>query len=149
MKLKFEVTALDLLFGRIITQDVIGSLVPQHHAPRTIVALRYVAFEGAVVERMIFDFHRESLSRWIEACPLRDRPAHKNAPYFQAEVVVETRGIVTLYAKKAAPCRTLSFVFRRPGLGSLVKFSFLRVFFETHNLPSLCLRADSGKVLGC
>ena len=57
MQLELEIAALQLRFGRLIAEHVILTGIPKHHTARAIIAFRYVAFESAVVERMVLYFH--------------------------------------------------------------------------------------------
>ena len=53
---KLVITARQLFFRRRITQQFVGSAIPQHHAAFA-VAFRNHAFEIAVIHRMIFHVH--------------------------------------------------------------------------------------------
>ena len=73
-----------------------GASVPDHDRAAAVFALRDHALERGVVERMILDLNGQRLHRWVEAGPLRHRPAFERAVVLQAEVVVQPAGGVLL-----------------------------------------------------
>ena len=74
--------------------------VPQHDDAGAI-AGGDDAFELAVVERVIFDVHREPLRRRIERGSFRDRPGEQHAVVLESKVVVQVTGEVLLHAEEA------------------------------------------------
>src|SRR5438045_8967753 len=73
----FQLVAEHVLFvvGRDGSVRRVGAAIPKHDGAATVLSLRDRAFEGVVVDGVIFDLHRESLHRWIKAGPFRHRPA--------------------------------------------------------------------------
>src|SRR5438067_179213 len=63
--------------------------IPHDDAARAVIALGDIAFERAVIDRMILDMHREPLHRWIEARALGHGPRFERAVEFEPEVVVQ------------------------------------------------------------
>ncbi len=109
-----------------------GPAVPEHDRPRPVFALRDHTLEGAVLDRMVLDVHRESLVARVEGRALRHGPAQQNTVQLQPEVVVEPRRRVLLDAVgRAAAGAHLG-----GRLGGLGEVAFLLVVLESH--PGEC-----------
>ncbi len=63
--------------------------IPDDDGARAVLMRRNDALEGAVLQRMVFDVHREPLLVRVEAWALGDRPAQQHAIELQPEVVME------------------------------------------------------------
>ena len=82
--------------------------VPELHRAAAILVPGNGAFEIAVIERMVFDFHREPLVVRIERGPAGDRPGLEHAVEFEPEIVVQPgRGM--LLDHEATPLRGRDF----------------------------------------
>src|SRR5262249_17762578 len=64
--------------------------------PAAIFSLGDRAFEGAVLEGMVLNLDGEAFFGWIEAGAFGHGPADERAVHFEAEIGVETRGVVFL-----------------------------------------------------
>ena len=74
--------------------------IPDEHGAPAILALRDIAFEVAVIERMVLGLHRKPLFARHEARAPRDRPALQHAVEFEPEIVVQTRRCVLLHDER-------------------------------------------------
>ena len=91
--------------------------VPQLHRAAAILSLGNGAFEIAVIERMILDFHREPLVVRIERGPAGDRPGFEHAVEFEPEIVVQPgRGVLLDHEATPLRGRDLDFARRLRGL---------------------------------
>src|SRR6516165_6498294 len=93
--------------------------IPELHSAAAILAFGNGAFEIAVVERMVLDFHRQALVMRIERGPPGDRPGFEHAVKFQPEIVVQARSGMLLDHEAA--------LLRRPDRGFAAR---LRGLFE-------------------
>src|SRR5262249_33102132 len=73
----------------LLVEQLVGPVVPDLDRPRAVLALRDLAFERRVVERVILDVHRKVLLTRLERNALRHGPAREHAVAFQPEVVVQ------------------------------------------------------------
>ncbi|MNV26890.1 hypothetical protein D3C71_1180200 [compost metagenome] len=73
--------------------------VPDNHIARTVMAFGDAAFEAGVVQRMVFDVHRQALDLGVQRRALGHRPALERAIEFQAKVIMQARGVVLLDAE--------------------------------------------------
>lgn len=62
-------------------------------------SLRDVAFKGRVIQRVIFDMHRQALDLRVEAGAFGSRPALQCAFDLKAKIVVQARGVMLLNAE--------------------------------------------------
>ena len=93
MQREFQVAFPESLLG------IVGfpiAAVPELHGAAAILALRNGAFEIAVVERMVFHFHRQPLVARIERGPPGDRPGFEDAIELEPEIVMQARRIMLL-----------------------------------------------------
>ncbi len=60
------------------------------------------AFEGRIVDRMIFHLHRHALDLRVVTGPLGHGPALQRVTHLQAEVVVPAAGVVQLHHENGA-----------------------------------------------
>src|SRR5690606_29575018 len=74
-----------------------AAFIPEHDRAAAIFALGNGALEAAIVERMVFDAHGETLVGGIIGWALGHRPALEHAIEFDTKIVVETRGVVLLH----------------------------------------------------
>ena len=94
------------------------------------------AFEIAVIERMIFDLHRQPLVVRIERGAARDRPGFEDAVEFQPEIVVQPRRVMLL-DHEAPPLRRRHLRLAA-GLGGLFEIPLLSIGGEvlrTRSIP--------------
>ena len=82
-----------------------GSVVPDHDGAAAVFAFGDRAFELAVLQRMVFDLDGQALFRRIEAGAFWDGPAYEDAVHFEAEIVVQARGVVFLDDEAMAGAR--------------------------------------------
>src|SRR5579862_959190 len=76
--------------------------IPDKHGAGTVLALRNRPFEGAVIERMIFDMNGEALLAGYETGTARNRPAFQHAVEFEPKVIMQARRVVFLHDKAVA-----------------------------------------------
>src|ERR1035437_9103955 len=126
---EFQVAARQLLGSRNAAQQVERAAVPQHHAARSVVARRDVAFEIAVFDGVVFYVRGEMLHRGVERRPLRHGPRLQHAIHLQPEIVVQPRGVVPLHAKGIGGTLALLAGGR---FGRFLETAFGGVFFERH-----------------
>ena len=77
--------------------------VPELHGPAAILGFWNRAFEIAIIERMIFNFHRQALIVRIERRPLGNRPGFENAAELQPEIIMQPARCVLLDDKPPLP----------------------------------------------
>src|SRR5690606_33165720 len=77
-------------------------LVEPGHVPAAVLALRDLALEAGVVQRMVLHLHRHALDRRVEAGPLGHRPGLEGIAHLQAEVVVPPAGVMELHDEDRA-----------------------------------------------
>ena len=73
-----------------------GAGVPHDHAPGAIFALWNDALEVAIFERVILSRHGETLIACVHRRPLWNSPRFKDAVDLQAEVIVQSTGVMLL-----------------------------------------------------
>jgi hypothetical protein len=66
-------------------------LVPQEHRTAAVLALGDDPLEAAVLQRMIFDLHRQPLAGRVGIGAFGNRPALQDAVQLEAEVVMQLR----------------------------------------------------------
>ena len=82
--------------GARIADRFPGAVVPHDHRAAAVLAFRDLAFEAAVVERMVLHVHGHALVGRVEARPLGNGPALQRAIELEPEVVVQVAGGVLL-----------------------------------------------------
>src|SRR5580692_7028909 len=97
--MKLEVALRKLFFYSIVPKKLIGPAIPQHDAARTVVSFGNDALEGPIFERVIFDHHGQALLGWVEGGAFGDGPGFEDAVDFQAQVIVQVRGVMPLDAE--------------------------------------------------
>ena len=125
---EFQVAARQLFGAGDAAQQFERPAVPQHHAARAVIGRRNVAFEIAVLDRVILHVRREMLHRRIERRALRHRPRFQHAVDLQPEIIVQPGGIVPLHAEVVAGTLLAS----RRRLRSVAEAAYLRVLFKRH-----------------
>ncbi len=93
---ELEVAALKCRLRRLSSFRFPVAAVPELHRAAAVFSLGDRAFEVAVIERMVLDLHREPPLARVERWPFRDRPRLEHAVEFEAEIVVQSRGVVLL-----------------------------------------------------
>ena len=88
--------ALVEILGRLALDRRPRAAVPQHHRAAAVFAGGDGAFEGGVAERVVLGADGEALLVGVEAGAAGDGPAFQNAVDFEAEIPVETGGVVLL-----------------------------------------------------
>jgi len=80
----------------LLLEQVEGAVVPDLDGAGAVVTLRNLALEGRVVERVIFDVHREHALARLERDALGNGPRRERAVALEPEVVVEPPRVVAL-----------------------------------------------------
>ena len=80
----------------LLLDELVGAAVPDLDRAGAVVALRDLARERRVVERVILDVHRERALARLEGDALRHRPRGERAVPLEPEVVVEAPRVVAL-----------------------------------------------------
>ena len=83
-------------FQRLLTVNVVGPAVPNHHCAAAVLAFRNDAFEVLVFDRMIFHFHGEMFFASVPGQPFRQRPRFQHFFHLETEIIVQTAGSVFL-----------------------------------------------------
>src|SRR6185312_3593662 len=99
---------------------------PDLHRTGPVLALRDLAFEAPVLDRVVLDVHREVLLARLERRALGDGPAGERAVPLEAEVVVQPAGVVALNDED----RLLAAFLRAERLGGLLGVALLAVLGE-------------------
>ena len=94
-ELEVELAVLQSLVG--VAERRPMAAVPDHDAAGPVLAFGYLAFEAAVVERMILYLHRKSAVLRVQARFFRHGPALQHAIVLEPEVVVQPRRVVLLH----------------------------------------------------
>jgi hypothetical protein len=81
----------------LLLHQLIGARVPDLDRARAVLALRDLARERRVVERVVLDVDGEMALTRLERDPLRHRPARERTVTLVAEVVVEPARVVALH----------------------------------------------------
>src|SRR5205085_238960 len=102
----------------------VSSVIPDHHSAAAVLAFRNDAFKLRVVNRMIFNLHREPPDFRIERWTFRHGPRLQHAVDLETKVVMQLRGAMLLDDVQAARACAL---LRRTRLWSFVEFPFLLV----------------------
>src|SRR4029077_7980145 len=111
----------------LLLQELVGSAVPDLDSPGAVLALRDLAREGRVVERVILDVNgQRSLSRF-EGHALRHGPAGERALALEAEVVMKAARVVALDHEDRLLAALLAFAKR---LRSLVLVPLAPIFLQ-------------------
>ncbi len=96
---EFQVALLESFFG-IVGLPI--AAIPELHRAAAVLALRYGAFEIAVVERMILHLDGQPLVARIERRTLGHRPGLEDAVEFEPEIVMQSRRRMLLDHEAAA-----------------------------------------------
>jgi hypothetical protein len=81
---------------RFLLEQLVRPVIPDLDAARAVLALRDLARERRVVERVVLDVDREMAFAGAHRQPLRHRPARERAVPLEPQVVVEPPGVVAL-----------------------------------------------------
>ena len=81
----------------LLLDELVRAAVPDLDRARAVVALRDLAGERRVVERVILDVHRERALAGLERHALRHGPRGERAVPLEPEVVVEAPRVVALH----------------------------------------------------
>src|SRR6476620_2534244 len=87
----------------LLLEQFVRAAVPDLDRARAVVPFRDLALEAPVLERMVLDVDREVLLTRLERDALRHRPRGKNTVALEAEVVVQSPGVVPLHDEDRAP----------------------------------------------
>src|SRR5690606_33125720 len=87
--------------------------IPDDHIARAVLPGRNGALEAGVVQRMGFHVHGQALVLGVQAWALGHRPALQGAVQFQAEVVVQTAGVVLLDDETQGATLAAALAYRR------------------------------------
>ena len=99
----------------LLLEQLVRAAVPDLDGPRAVVALRDLALEAPVLERVILDVDCEVLLARLERHALRHGPRSENAVALEAKVVVEPARVVPLHDEDR---RLRLAALRTEGLGS-------------------------------
>ncbi len=77
-------------------------MVELGHMATAVLAFGDFAFEGRIVDRMIFHLHRHALDLRVVTGPLGHGPTLQRVPYLKAEVIVPPAGMVQLHHENGA-----------------------------------------------
>ena len=80
----------------LLLEQLVRAPVPDLHSPGAVLALRDLALECSVLERMVFDVDREVLLAGLERHAFGHSPAGQCAVALEAQVVVERSRLVAL-----------------------------------------------------
>ena len=80
----------------LLLDELVRALVPDLDGAGAVLALRDLALERAVLERMVLDVHGEVLLSGLERDALRNRPAGERSVPFEAKVVVQAPRVMPL-----------------------------------------------------
>ncbi len=83
-----------LLVGPL--ERLVGAPVPDLHRPRPVLALRDLALEGQVLERVVLGVDRQPVLLRMRRQPLRQRPRDGHPVALQPQVPVQAPGVVLL-----------------------------------------------------
>ncbi len=64
-----------VFFAVLDSSGLVGSLVPEHYRPGSVVPFRNDSLEPSIIQRMIFDHDRQALFLGIEGRAFGNRPA--------------------------------------------------------------------------
>ena len=81
---------------------LVGAAVPDLHLAGAVLALRDLAGEVDVVERVVLDVHREVVALGVGRDALRHRPRDQHAVALEAQVPVQVAGVVLLHHEALA-----------------------------------------------
>ena len=87
----------------LLLDQVVRAAVPDLDRTGAVPTLRDLTLETAVVERMVFDMHRERADARLERHALRHGPGREHAVALEAEVVVEATCVVPLDDERRRP----------------------------------------------
>ena len=102
---------LDLALGQLLQRIGVAfgaerSAVPDHHGSRAIAAFGNLAFEAAILQRVIFDLHRQPLVGVTLRRSLRHGPGLQRPVNRQPEVVMQPRRGMLLHHKRISVLRS-------------------------------------------
>ena len=104
-----------------------GASVPDTHRARAVLALRDVALELEVLERMVLGPNREPVLVRVRRDPARQRPGGERALVLEAQVPVQAAGVVLLHDE----ARALRLLASAPlGLGCLLEVALAPIAAE-------------------
>ena len=86
----------DLDLARLPLELLVGAAVPDRHRAGAVVALRDLAVEVEVLERVVLGADREAVVLRLLGQAVRDRPRRERAVVLEAQVPVQARGVVLL-----------------------------------------------------
>src|SRR4029450_229914 len=104
-QLELQLAALDLLGRGLGLPRLEAAGVPYDRRPRAVVALADDPLEAAVLERVVFDVHREALLVGAHRGPLGHGPALQHAVDLEPQVVVELPRRVLVHDEASAAGR--------------------------------------------
>ena len=122
----------DLVLRGTVLQQVVGTLVPDRHRPRS-VAVGDDTVEGEVLEGVILGVHREPALAALERRPLRYCPRREHTVHLQTHVPMEACRVMAMHdiAARRGLLRPLTFRLRRA-----LEVAFALVLGEAHPLFS-------------
>ncbi len=99
---EFQIAAVERFLRRFTAFRTPITAVPELHRAAAVLTFGNRALEVSVVQRMIFDFHRQALVLWIEGRTSSHRPGLEHPVELQAKVIVQLARRVLLYDEPQA-----------------------------------------------
>ena len=125
---------------RLLLEQLVRAVVPDLDRAAAVLALRDLAVERRVLERMILDVHGERLRAGLERHALRHRPRRERAVPLEPEVVVQAACVVALHDEDRLACRASP---SPNGSGVCLRVALAAVLAERHGYEALRFAASS------
>src|SRR6266446_1684581 len=123
------------------------SAVPQQYRTGAVLLRGNDAFEGSVLDRMVFDVHRQALVGRVEAGPLGNGPAQQHTIELEPEIVVEMTGGVFLDDERQGPARASAHA--TAGFRSDLEVALFAVPFQGHGTCRSRVSKSAGGRIAC
>src|SRR5439155_17386567 len=111
----------------LLLDELVGAAVPDLDRAGAVLALRDLAFEARVVERVVLDVDGERPLAGVERDALRHGPARERAVTLEAEVVVKPPGVVALDDEDRL---LAAFLALSEGFGGLLRVALSAIFVQ-------------------
>ena len=107
----------DLDLGVVELVRLVGAAVPDPHRAGAVAALRDVALELEVLERVVLGVDRHAVVLRVLGDPVRDRPGDGDAVVLEAQVPVQARRVVLLHDEPGQAVAAVAGLRRPPAPG--------------------------------
>ena len=114
--------------------QLVGAAVPDLHRSRAVLALRDLAVEVEVLERVVLGTDREVVALRILRDPLRDRPRSQRAVVLEPQVPVQRPGVVLLHHEPRRGVVVCAIAARRLRGGGEIPLAAVRIEVVGHEL---------------